>query len=232
MKNKYISLQNLSKSFTEGAKTNQILNKVNADIAEGEIIILLGKSGSGKTTLLNLLSGIDLPDSGGIIYKDTDITQLNEHDRTIFRRNNVGFVFQFFNLLPTLNVFENLLLPLQLSNKINKESNQLVMELLDSVGLTHKKMSFPDTLSGGEQQRVAIARALIHDPAIVLADEPTGNLDYETSNIIINMLDTLVRRYNKTMFMATHSREVIGMADKIITVRDGDLIIEKGRYND
>ncbi|MGE5411901.1 MAG: ABC transporter ATP-binding protein, partial [Clostridiales bacterium] len=194
------------------------------DINEGEIIIVLGRSGSGKSTLLNLLSGIDVPSFGHIYINNNDITSMSEKDRTLFRRNNIGFVFQFFNLIPTLTVEENLLLPLELKGKISDKEQRIAMELLQEIGLGDRASSYPDQLSGGEQQRVAVARAIIHDPSIILADEPTGNHDFETGLLIINLLDRIIRKKKKTMIMATHSKEVIGMADRILTLKDGKII--------
>ena len=218
-----IQLSNLSKSYREGEKTHTVLQAVDLDIAAGEILILLGRSGSGKSTLLNLIGGIDLPSSGEIVIDGRPLTRLPERERTLFRRRHIGFVFQFFNLIPTLTVQENLLLPLELNGHIGQSARDRALNLLEEVGLADRAGSFPDRLSGGEQQRVAIARALVHDPLIVLADEPTGNLDYDTGLQVVNLLDRLVRRRHKTMIMATHSREVIGLADRILTVTAGQL---------
>ncbi|KAA0210597.1 MAG: ABC transporter ATP-binding protein [Ignavibacteriaceae bacterium] len=228
--NKFIRINLINKSYSEGKSLHRVLNDVSVSFSKAEIAILLGRSGSGKSTLLNLMSGIDLPDSGTIIIGDTDITTLSEQDRTIFRRKHIGFVFQFFNLIPTLTVLENVLLPLELNGKHGKISEREAIEVLDEVGLVDRIKSYPDILSGGEQQRVAIARAIIHDPLLILADEPTGNLDAENAQIVINLLDKLVRRRNKTMIMATHSKEVIGLADTIFRVADGKLIrVETGK---
>lgn len=207
----------------EGQTEHIVLNRINEIIYKHELVVLHGRSGSGKSTLLNLVSGIDLPTNGEIIIDGNNLTKFNEQQKTLFRRKNIGFIFQFFNLIPTLTVGENLLLPLELNNRINKDSPELVNKLLTQVGLVDRANSYPDRLSGGEQQRVAIARALIHDPPIILADEPTGNLDFETGTQIIDLLDQLVRSGGKTMIMATHSKEVMGLADRILTVRDGKL---------
>jgi putative ABC transport system ATP-binding protein len=218
-----ISLVNLSKYYLEANKNHKVLNDLNYTFESCEISIMYGRSGSGKSTLLNLISGIDKPTSGNIIIDNHDITTMTEKQRTIFRRVHIGFIFQFFNLIPTLTVFENLLLPLELVGKIGKNEKQIAVDLLNDVGLIEKKNSYPDRLSGGEQQRVAIARALIHNPSIILADEPTGNLDYETGLQIIELLDRLVKSEKKLMIMATHSKDVIGLADKILVVKDGKL---------
>lgn len=220
----FIELRNLSKIYSEGHAKNTVLSEVNLTIYQGEFIILLGRSGSGKSTLLNVISGIDLPSSGEVGISNQNLMKFSEQQRTIFRRKHIGFIFQFFNLIPTLTVEENLLLPLELNNKNGKAAQNLALEMLDNVGLRNRASSYPDLLSGGEQQRVAIARALIHDPSIILADEPTGNLDYETGKQIIDILDRLVRKNKKTMIMATHSREVIGRADRIFSIREGKLV--------
>ena len=219
-----IQINNLSKSFREGEQTRKVLQSLDLRIHRGEIIVLLGRSGSGKSTLLNLLSGIDLPDSGEIIIDGINLTRQNEQERTLFRRRNIGFVFQFFNLIPTLTVAENLLLPLELNDRADETGKNRVQQLLEDVGLGDRANSFPDRLSGGEQQRVAIARALVHDPLLLLADEPTGYLDFETGKKIIDLLDKLVRQRGKNMVMATHSRDVIGLADRVFAVRNGQLI--------
>lgn len=212
-----IKLENVSKGYNEGKMFHKILSEVNLDINKGEIIILYGKSGSGKSTLLNLLGGIDLPDSGNIYFEDINLTKLSEKERTLFRRKRIGFIFQFFNLIPTLTVSENLKLPLEL----NSISFERVKEILEEVGLEDRINAYPDVMSGGEQQRVAIARALIHNPDFILADEPTGNLDFETSRQIIDLIDKIVKQQGKTMIMATHSKEVMGLADRVLTLKDG-----------
>lgn len=201
-----------------------VLESVDAELQRGELVVLLGKSGSGKSTLLNLLAGIDQPDSGTVEIFGTDLTTLNEEHRTLFRRDHVGFVFQFFNLLPTLTVAENLLLPLELKGTVDAQSRERALDLLQEVGLADRADAFPDRLSGGEQQRVAVARALAHDPYLVLADEPTGNLDRETSHEVLELLDRLTRRAGKTMIMVTHSHEVVGLADRIVSIRSGRLV--------
>lgn len=226
--NNLIKLTNLTKSYLEGGITRRVLDEVNFDFADGEISILFGRSGSGKSTLLNLLSGIDLPDAGSIEINAIELTKLSESKRTIFRRENIGFIFQFFNLIPTLTVLENLLLPLELLDKSGKKSSQKEkidksMTLLEEIDLADRGNSYPDRLSGGEQQRIAIARALVHEPALILADEPTGNLDFRTGEKVIELLDRLVRCSGTTMIMATHSKDVIGVADRILKVSGGKI---------
>jgi len=220
----FIELRHLTKKYREGVIENTVLNEVNLPVYQGELIILLGRSGSGKSTLLNIISGIDLPSGGEVLISNKNLTKFSEQQRTIFRRKHIGFIFQFFNLIPTLTVEENLLLPLELNNKNGKAAQHLTLEMLQYVGLRDRAKSYPDRLSGGEQQRVAIARALIHDPSIILSDEPTGNLDYETGKQIIDILDTIVRKNKKTMIMATHSQELIGLADRVFSIREGKLV--------
>ena len=216
-----VELRGVDKSYREGDRLHHVLRGVEARLGRGEITILLGRSGSGKSTLLNLLSGIDQPDAGDVIVDGVTINRLSESARTRFRRRHVGFVFQFFNLIPTLTVAENLLLPLELNRR--RGGDERVAELLSAVGLADRATSFPDRLSGGERQRVAIARALVHDPDLILADEPTGNLDIETGVQVLELLDRLTRQAGKTMVMATHSRRVVGVADRILRIEGGHL---------
>ena len=216
-----VELRRVGKSYREGDRLHRVLADVDTRLARGEITILLGRSGSGKSTLLNLLSGIDLPDEGDVVIDGVAINRLSEAARTGFRRRRIGFVFQFFNLIPTLTVAENLLLPLELNGR--RDDADRVTELLSAVGLADRAATFPDRLSGGERQRVAIARALVHDPDLILADEPTGNLDIETGVQVLELLDRLTRQAGKTMVMATHSRRVVGVADRILRIEGGHL---------
>jgi len=219
-----VELKEVTRSYREGDKIHHVLDRLGATVHAGEIVVLLGRSGSGKSTLLNLISAIDRPDSGEILIEGVPLSSLDEGQRTVLRRRRIGFVFQFFNLIPTLTVEENLLLPLELQARGDGRYRASVREMLAAVGLESRAQSFPDRLSGGEQQRVAVARALIHEPTIVLADEPTGNLDLETGRQVIELLDRLVRRRGRTMILATHSRELIGLADRIVTLKEGRLI--------
>lgn len=219
-----ISIQQLSKSYRESGRRHEIFNDLNLQVDRGEFMVLLGRSGSGKSTFLNLISAIDQPDSGEVIINGININKLSEHDRTLFRRHHIGFIFQSYNLIPTLTVFENLLLPLELIKRITRQDQDKAMELLEKLDLADRYAAYPDRLSGGEQQRIAIARALIHDPEVILADEPTGNLDLDTGEQVLELLDTLVKNAEKTMIMATHSREVIGKADRIVSIRNKSLI--------
>lgn len=218
-----VQIKGLSKHFQEGAKSRDVLNQVKITFQEGEFSVLLGKSGSGKSTLLNLISGIEKPSAGTILIAETDITALKERARTLFRRDHIGIVFQFFNLIPTLTVLENVTLPQELAGRSGSKAREAALYLLEQVGLADRQDTFPDKLSGGEQQRVAIARALAHDPLLVLADEPTGNLDEETGQRILQLLLQLTRDAGKTLIMATHSPEVVPLADRVFRMHDGQL---------
>ncbi len=219
-----IELRAVCKEFTEGHTVRRVLRDADLTIGEGELVVILGRSGSGKSTLLNLVAGIDQPSSGRIVVAGIDLVSLDEHRRTLFRRHHIGFIFQFFNLIPTLTVEENLLLPLELSGRLSTERRRHALARLDTVGLGDRGESYPDVLSGGEQQRVAIARALAHDPLLLLADEPTGNLDEETAGQVLDLLLEALRGSGKTMVMATHSRDVAARADRVLRVVDGRLV--------
>ena len=223
-----VELRRLTKLYREGQSERVVFRDVDASIRPGEIAVLVGRSGSGKSTLLNLISGIDLPTSGSVSVDGVDITALSERDRTLFRREHVGFIFQLFNLIPLLSVEENLLLPLELTGKDNAAGRARARDLLERVGLADRAQSYPDQLSGGEQQRVAVARALVHDPSLILADEPTGNLDADTAAAVLELLDRLVRELGKTVVMVTHSREVVGVADRVFAVQHGQLVERNG----
>lgn len=223
-----VELQHVSKIYREGDAERIVLRDVSVAFRPGEIAVILGRSGSGKSTLLNLIAGIDRPTSGRVLVGSTDLTALDEQSRTLFRRRHIGFIFQFFNLIQLLTIEENLTLPLDLNERGDDKGVERVRALLERVGLAGRGGSYPDRLSGGEQQRVAIARALIHDPAVILADEPTGNLDAETAAGVLDLLDTLARESGTTVVMVTHSREVIGVADRIFSIRRGQLLEQGG----
>ncbi len=224
-----IQLQGLSKTYREAGQDRVVLDELNREFHEGEFVCLLGKSGSGKSTLLNLISGIDAPTAGSVLIREGDqfvnITGLGEHKRTLFRRRHIGIVFQFFNLIPTLTVLENVALPLELAGAT--EIRPRAQLLLDRVGLGDRLDTYPDRLSGGEQQRVAIARALSHDPLLILADEPTGNLDEETGDTVLDLLLELTRGAGKTLVMATHAPEVAAQADRVLHLVQGKLTRER-----
>jgi putative ABC transport system ATP-binding protein len=218
-----VTVNRLSKSFSEGERDRVVLNNISMTIARGEIIALLGPSGSGKSTLLNMISAIDLPTTGDVVINGMNITRMSEQERTLFRRKNIGFIFQFFNLIPTLTVEENILLPLELTGQLNDQTRHKMQALLEEVSIWDRRASYPDRLSGGEQQRVAVARALVHGPLLLLADEPTGNLDDDTGRQVTNLLDKLAREYNMTLITVTHSRELAERADRVLILHDGRL---------
>ena len=224
MSDEILEICNLSKTFDEGESQRLVFRELNASILRGEFVVLLGRSGSGKSTLLNLISGIDLPTEGEVLIGGQNLTTMTEQKRTLFRRDNIGFVFQFYNLIPTLTVIENLLLPLELKKNIEAGSKKHALQILEQVSLADRANSYPDRLSGGEQQRIAICRALIHKPLLLLADEPTGNLDVETGSEVLNLLNHLIRDNHMTTLMVTHSPEVAQLADRVMTIRDGALV--------
>jgi putative ABC transport system ATP-binding protein len=223
MKTQPIQLQQLTKSYQEGSQERLVLDAIDVQFAPGEFIAIQGPSGSGKTTLLNLLAGIDEPTSGRIFYGEVDFTSLTSNMRTLFRRDHIGFIFQFFNLIPTLSVIENILLPADLVSMEKGEAQEKAQFLLGRVGLPDRLNDFPDKLSGGEQQRVAIARALMLSPSIILADEPTGNLDRRTGDLILTLLTRLVSESDATLILVTHSRHIAAQADRALTLQYGRL---------
>ncbi len=218
-----VRIRNLSRSFQEGRKKHSVLRDLNIDFVRGETVALRGRSGSGKSTLLNLISGIDAPDSGEIEVTGRNLTMMSERDRTLFRREHIGFVYQAFNLVPTLTVSDNIRLVLELNKIPEPESSERIAYLLDAVELADRAASYPDVLSGGEQQRVAIARALAHKPSLLLADEPTGNLDDKTAEGVLQLLEQLVRHSGGTMIIATHSAAVASRCDRMLELHAGVL---------
>jgi len=220
-----LKLTNLTKSFTEADQKIYIFENLNLDLKTNSPIILLGSSGSGKTTLLNLISGIDQPDSGQITVAETELSQ-DENKKTIFRKENLGFVFQFYNLIPTLNIEDNILLPLELTHKNTKENREYVIDLLDQVGLKNRLKSFPDMLSGGEQQRVSLVRALAHKPKVLIADEPTGNLDKNNSEKINQLMRKLCFLNSVQLIMATHNPELIAAGDIVLEISNKKISIK------
>ena len=219
-----VEVINVRKVYPSGDGERAVLDGASATIGSGERVAILGPSGSGKSTLLNLLSGIDEPDQGTIEINGSDLRTLSETERTLFRRNHIGFVFQSFNLLPALTVLENLLLPLELIGKTGNEANERARSLLEMVELSKRADSFPDRLSGGEQQRVAIARAVVHEPSLLLADEPTGNLDEDTSHRLIERLEDLISIGKTTLVVVTHSRQLADRMDRALRLDRGGLV--------
>lgn len=218
-----IHLSGIDRRFREGEREHVVLDSLDLDIRQGEIVALRGRSGSGKSTLLNLIAGIDAPDAGCVTVAGVVLTQLSEHERTLFRREHIGFVYQAFNLVPTLKVADNVRLVLELNKVPESIATSRIRELLGAVGLADRAGSYPDVLSGGEQQRVAIARALAHEPAVLLADEPTGNLDDTTAAEVLDLLDRLVRASGHTMLIATHSQNAASRCDRVIELHNGQL---------
>ncbi|MGB2942648.1 MAG: ABC transporter ATP-binding protein [Candidatus Macondimonas sp.] len=221
-----VRLQGVSHGYPEPGGWHRVLEDAALEIGAGEAVALVGRSGSGKSTLLNLISGIDRPQAGSLQVGGIDITTLSERERTLLRRRRIGFVFQFFNLLPTLTVAENLRLPLQLLGRGGRAADRAVADMLTAVDLVGYEDRFPDTLSGGEQQRVAVARALIHEPDLILADEPTGNLDPITGNRVAELLDQLVRQFGKTLILVTHSPDLARHADRSLRLQQGRFVPE------
>ena len=210
------------KSYRNGTTPITALEGVNLSFEAGDFVTIMGPSGGGKTTLLNLLAGLDLPDRGQIILQGRKISDLSDHDLTLLRRKEIGFVFQFFNLMPTLTVQENVELPLLLAHSSKTEGSR-VKTLLEYVGLWNRAQSFPAELSGGEMQRVAIARALVHQPVILLADEPTGNLDSENGKRIIELMERAATDFNTTVILVTHNPKIAECGNKHYEIRDGKL---------
>jgi putative ABC transport system ATP-binding protein len=219
-----IRLERVSKDYTEGMETRHVLREASVSFVEGQIVAVRGRSGSGKSTLLNLVAGIDSPTEGEVWVAGTCLSRLSPAARTLFRRDHLGFVFQFFNLIPTLRVLENVQLPAELRGLSSSDAAVRARALLDEVDLAGREASFPDRLSGGEQQRVAIARALVQDPRILLADEPTGNLDDATGEAVLDLLDRLTRKAGRTLVLVTHSLQVTARADRVYTIEDGRVV--------
>lgn len=222
-----LEVVDLSKSYRQGDDHRLVLAGVSARVEQGEVLAVRGRSGSGKTTLLNLIAGLDEPSSGHIVIGDRNLETMSERERTLFRRDHIGIVFQFFNLIPTLTVSENIALPLELTGKSHSaDGHPTPDELLERVGLAGRGKDYPDELSGGEQQRVAIARAVVHRPELVLADEPTGNLDAVTGDEVIALMNELTRELDRTLILVTHSHSLAETADRVLTIRHGKLAPE------
>ena len=219
-----IQLRGVTKVYREGERERTVLDAIDLSIPAGQIVAVVGRSGSGKSTLLNLIGAIDTPTEGDVLVAGASIVHQTEHARALYRRRAIGFVFQFFNLIPTLTIAENLLLPLELNGVGRSAARERVAALLDAVGLPDRGESFPERLSGGEAQRAAVARAVAHRPQIVLADEPTGNLDGDAARTVLTLLRRLAADAGTTVILATHSEEAAAVAARVLTVRDGKLI--------
>ena len=217
-----LETKDLKKWYGSGENEVHALDGVSISVEEGEFVAIVGTSGSGKSTLLNMLGGLDRPTSGSVVVRGKELMQMKDEQLTIFRRRNVGFVFQNYNLLPILNVYENIVYPIEIDgSKVDKE---FVRQIIHNLGLERKLKNMPNNLSGGQQQRVAIARALATKPAIILADEPTGNLDSKTSMDVILLMQSISREFNQTILMITHNEEIAQMADRIIRIEDGKVV--------
>ena len=217
-----LETKNLKKIYGSGENEVHALDGVSISVEEGEFVAIVGTSGSGKSTLLNMLGGLDRPTSGSVVVRGKELMQMKDEQLTIFRRRNVGFVFQNYNLLPILNVYENIVYPIEIDgSKVDKE---FVKQIIHNLGFERKLKNMPNNLSGGQQQRVAIARALATKPAIILADEPTGNLDSKPSMDVILLMQSISREFNQTILMITHNEEIAQMADRIIRIEDGKIV--------
>lgn len=222
---KILEVKNLVKTYGKGNTLVYALNDVSFSVEKGEFVAIVGASGSGKSTLLHILGGVDYPTSGKVIVGGKDVYSLNENDLAIFRRRQVGLIYQFYNLIPILNVVENITLPILLDNK--KVDEEYLNELINTLGLKDRVNHLPNELSGGEQQRVSIGRALMNHPDLLLADEPTGNLDSKNSKEIIELLKLSNKKYNQTIIMITHDLNLAKEADRIITIQDGKIISDE-----
>lgn len=214
-----LQTDDLKKYYGEEPNITRALDGVDFSVEDGEFVAIVGTSGSGKSTLLNMMGGLDVPTSGSVSVKGKELSQMNDEQLTIFRRRNIGFVFQSYNLVPILNVYENIVLPVDLDGNTIDET--FLNEIINMLGLKERLHNMPNKLSGGQQQRVAIARALVSKPAIVLADEPTGNLDSKTSADVLGLLQATGRKFNQTIVMITHNNEIAQLADRIIRIEDG-----------
>ena len=218
----FIEVKDLTKKYNSGDVEISAVDNISFNIEKGEVVVIVGASGAGKTTLLNLIGGMDSPTYGNILIDNNDISEYNEKELTEYRRNDIGFVFQFYNLVQNLTARENV----ELATQISKNPLD-IDEVLDSVGLSHRKNNFPAQLSGGEQQRVAIARAIAKNPKLLLCDEPTGALDYETGKEVLKLLQNTARENNMTILIITHNQAIAPMADRIITMKNGKIIENK-----
>lgn len=219
---KILKVENLSKIYGKGDAKVIALNDISFEVKEGEFLAIIGPSGSGKSTLLHTIAGLEKPTSGKVYFYDKNMYEMNKKDLTILRRQKIGIIYQFYNLIPTLNVEENILLPIELDRK--KVDKDKLDDIIKFLNLENRKKHLPNELSGGQQQKVAIGRALMIDPTIILADEPTGNLDSKSSNEIIQSLKRVNKEYNQTIIMITHNMEIAKEADRIISIEDGRIV--------
>lgn len=217
-----VEAKNLKKYYGKDENLVKALDGIDFEVQKGEFVSIVGTSGSGKSTLLHMIGGLDIASEGSVTISGNDIFKLNDDELTIFRRREIGFVFQQFNLIPILNVYENIVLPIELDG--NKIDNEYVDTVINTLGLKDKINNLPNNLSGGQQQRVAIARALATKPSIILADEPTGNLDSKTSQDVVGLLKTMSERFDQTIVMITHNEEIAQMSDRIIRIEDGKIV--------
>lgn len=217
-----LRIRELKKYYNDGNSIVKAVDHVNLDVHKGEFIAIVGKSGSGKSTLLNLIGGLDRPDSGEVLIEGRNVYRMKDEQLAVFRRQKIGFIFQNYNLIPSLNVWENVVLPIGLDNR--KVNVRFIEELLTTIGLNDRKKALPGMLSGGQQQRVAIARAIAAEPAIILADEPTGNLDTKTELEVMSLLKSSVEKFGQTLIMITHDEGIAQTADRIVHIEDGRVI--------
>lgn len=222
---KILEVKNLTKKYGKGDAEVIALDNVSFQVNKGEFVAIVGKSGSGKSTLMHLLGGVDRPNTGQVFVDGHSIYDLNESELAIFRRRNIGIVYQFYNLIPTLSADENIQLPCLLDNR--KVDQKHLKQILDTIGLTGRKNHLPSELSGGQQQRVSIGRSLINDPALILADEPTGNLDSQSSREVMDLLKLANQQFNQTLIIITHDEKIALQADRIITIADGRIISDE-----
>lgn len=217
-----LRIRELKKYYNDGNSIVKAVDHVNLDVHKGEFIAIVGKSGSGKSSLLNLIGGLDRPDSGEVLVEGRNVYRMKDEQLAVFRRQKIGFIFQNYNLIPSLNVWENVVLPIGLDNR--KVNVRFIEELLTTIGLNDRKKALPGMLSGGQQQRVAIARAIAAEPAIILADEPTGNLDTKTELEVMSLLKSSVEKFGQTLIMITHDEGIAQTADRIVHIEDGRVI--------
>lgn len=219
---KILETKHLKKYYGQGDSLIKAVDDISILVEKGEFVAIVGTSGSGKTSLLNLLGGLDYADSGEVIIGGQSLLNMKDEERTVFRRRNIGFIFQNYNLVPILNVYENIVLPIQLDGE--KPDRRFIQEIMEMLGIQNKKNSMPNQLSGGQQQRVAIARALASKPAIILADEPTGNLDSRTSQEVLGLLKLTGERFQQTIVMITHNEAMAQLSDRVIRIEDGKIV--------